>query len=83
MNLRELIDSLNEHFVGLWIYQPYGKIRMWCVTFRDINKEYWESDLFDEPEDALRQVVKIIVDQKAGAVVTATGQNQQVKTNVE
>ena len=78
MVIEENIKKLGHHFVGLWIYQPYGKKRMWVVTFRDINKEYWETDLFDKPVGALAQAVDVIRRQNAGETVAPTGDKQTV-----
>jgi hypothetical protein len=76
--LEELIEALDKHFVGLWVYQPYGKDRMWCATFRDTKGEYWETDLHDKPENALGQALAVVWLQRAGHEVKATGQHQEV-----
>jgi len=78
MNIKELIDQLGKHFVGLWIYQPYGKKRMWVVTFRDINREYWETDLHEEMHEPLLQAVDVIRRQNDGEKVAPTGDKQTV-----
>jgi hypothetical protein len=78
MEMESIIASLGKHFVGLWIYQPYGKDRMWCVTFRDVKGEYWETDLLSNPSEALYQAIYVIKKQEAGEEVKATGQHQEV-----
>jgi len=79
MELKKIIETgLGKHFIGLWIYQPYGKTRKWCVTFRDISGEYWETDLFNNPEGALKQAGKVIKQQQLGKKVKATGENQSM-----
>lgn len=79
MNLKKTLEEgLGKHFIGLWIYQPYGKTRKWCVTFRDIFGEYWETDLYNTPEGALRQARTVIKKQKSGKKVKATGENQKM-----
>ena len=77
--MKRLIQQLGEHFVGLWIYKPYGRRRSWVVTFRDAHGEYWETDLFGAPERALAQAISVIARQGRGELVMATGQVQRVK----
>jgi len=76
--LEALILSLGKHFVGLWIYQPYGQDRRWCVTFRDLHGEYWETDLHSDAHSALLQALDVLRGQRAGMTVAATGQRQEI-----
>ena len=74
--MTDLIKRLDGHFVGLWVYQPYGRDRTWCVTFRDLQGAYWETDLHHEPQGALLQALSVLRDQRLGKAVEATGQHQ-------
>jgi hypothetical protein len=76
MTIETLIEQIGLKFVGLWIYQPYGKTRKWCVTFRDLHNEYWETDLFDMPIEALKQAASVLEQQANGQSVMATGSHQ-------
>jgi hypothetical protein len=78
MSIENMIAVMGDHFVGLWIYRPYGKKKAWTVTFRDAHKEYWETDLFDTPIEALDQARDVLVKQMAGEEVNATGGDQVV-----
>lgn len=58
--MKEYLDDLGDHFIGLWKLSPYQGVSGFCVTVC-VNGKHWDTESYPTPELALfvaKQIVK-------------------------
>ena len=59
MNLKDHLDKLGDHFIGLWRFRVKGQPRQWCVTFH-YDGHYYDTWAKRTPVAALKDAYRIL-----------------------